>query len=875
LLSKQIYARVFDLLVAKINDCTEPSGSPIHGSDYGTISLLDIFGFESFNVNRFEQLCINYANERLQQKYVGDNFQAIKSEYESEGINVFDFSLIDNSHVMELLEGKLGLITQLNEECVKKNGEDENFVYKFNLVNSDSSSLIQNPLHRNYEFAVRHYAAPIKYDARKFIERNLDKIPADLLQCACKSTNPLIREEFQKLSSKLEAPKSGGPKKRSESTKHFVVTKFRQQLTSLMSLIEESRTRYIRCVKPNKSSVPKIMDHTHTISQLESAGLVTAIIISRESFPNRLSYELVLERFRFLSYKFDDCRLGCGDIKKDAEELLNHLLIGVSADTHSGRAKAFACGKTKVYFRAGALEMIETIRQEHYAKAAIRLQAWIRPILLKQKYQKARLGVILLQSEIRRLLASKSLAIKLQSALVMQCFFRKALASIELTRRRTNNASTIIQTRWRGMKPRVEFCDTRSKIIKVQSVARMVMAKKAVNSKRKEREEQDAMDTRMNIIQQNFDDATTVGGGSVFSVDEGLLEEVEIMFEFLRKEIVVLRKKNTKLKKELAESESDKRELFNQASGTDHALALAKIRNDQMSKTNMTLLDDNNRRRKECAKLKNELKTQQEAHESQLQDMRVEFDSALKYREVEMQSLQLHLQSLTTQHEREMDALRRDIEGKQEEHYNQIARLHDEVKSTQNTHEDYLSKLMNVLETTQRSSVLVAAPLNNNVLREKDEEIAQLKEELSRLRDTSTMNSNGGADTVAKQEAIKAMKYIVKKNREQRKQRVQDVEAIAKDVEESLASGDITGAQNFIKSLNEALHAGEKSNSRMDREMVNMIENTTSYLPGSNDDVLKLTTENEKLRRKLAKKVCKNCGHKRHKEGLDVCEEEA
>lgn len=851
------------MLVAKINDCTEPTSSPTHGDDYGTISLLDIFGFESFTVNRFEQLCINYANERLQQKYVGDNFQAIKSEYEDEGINIFDFSLIDNSHVMELLEGKLGLITQLNEECVKKNGEDENFVYKFNLVNSDSPSLLQNPLHRNYEFAVRHYAAPIKYDARKFIERNLDKIPADLLKCACKSTNPLIQQEFQQLSAKLEPTKSGGPKKRSEATKHFVVTKFRQQLTSLMSLIEDSRTRYIRCVKPNKSSLPKIMDHNHTVSQLESAGLVTAIIISRESFPNRLSYELVLERFRFLSYKFEDCQLGLGSIRKDAEELLNHLLKGISADTHAGKVKAFACGKTKVYFRAGALEMIETIRQEHYARAAIRLQAWIRPISLKLIYQKARRGVILLQSEVRRMIASKIFAKKLRCALIIQCFFRNTLALMEITRRREYHASTTIQTMWRGIKPRIQFSSIRAKTILIQSVARMMMARKAVSIKRKESEEQAAMETRMSIIQQNFDDATTVGGGTVFSVDEGLLEEVETMFEFLRKEIVVLRKKNTKLKKELAESESDKRELFNQASSTDHALALSKIRNDQMSKTNMTLLDDNNRRRKESTKLKNELKTQQEAHESQLQDMREEFDSALKYREDEVQSLQLHLESLKSEHEREMYALRRECEGKQEEHYNQIARLHDEVKSTQNTHEDYLSKLMNVLETTQRSSILVAAPPDTNVLREKDEEIAKLKEELSRLRETSsTAGSNGSSDTAGKQEATRAMKYIIKKNREQRKNRVQHVETMVKDFEESLSSGYMARSQNLIKSLNEAVQAGEKANSRMDREMVNMIEKTTSYLPSSsnNDDDLKLLkAENEKLRRKLARKVCKNC----------------
>ena len=103
--------------------------------------------------------------------------------------------------------------------------------------------MIQDHLHRPYEFGIRHYAAPIKYDARKFMERNLDKIPTDLMRCACQSTNPLIREEFQRLSSALEVPKSSGPKKRSEATKHLVVTKFKHQLTSLMGLIEKSRTR--------------------------------------------------------------------------------------------------------------------------------------------------------------------------------------------------------------------------------------------------------------------------------------------------------------------------------------------------------------------------------------------------------------------------------------------------------------------------------------------------------------------------------------------------------------------------------------------------------------------------------------------------------
>jgi myosin heavy subunit len=319
---------------------------------------------------------------------------------------------------------------------------------QFKLVNFNSSRMIQDHLHRPYEFGIRHYAAPIKYDARRFIERNLDKIPVDLLNCACRSTNPIIREGFLRMSSALIAPNSKGPSMRSEASKHFVFTKFKHQLTSLMTVIEKSRTRYIRCVKPNKEMTPKIMDHSQTVSQLESAGLITAVVISRESFPNRLSYELIMERFRFLQYKLGpSCHLDSGDIKADAEILLSHLLAGMTADTHQGKVKPFSCGKTKVYFRAGALESIETKRQNYYAEGAIILQAWFRSLAVRQPFLKLTHGVILLQSGVRCYLARKSFVKRLRYAVTLQCFSRKCYARKELVRFRKERASSIIQSR--------------------------------------------------------------------------------------------------------------------------------------------------------------------------------------------------------------------------------------------------------------------------------------------------------------------------------------------------------------------------------------------------------------------------------------------
>jgi len=406
----------------------------------------------------------------------------------------------------------------------------------------------------------------------------------------------------------------------------------------------------------------------------------------------------------------------------------------------------------------------------------------------------------------------------------------------------------------------------------------MITGRRVLAAKIKERDEQKAIESRMTVIQQTFDDATTMQG-TVFSVDEGLLDEVETMFEFLRKEIVILRKKNTKLKKELAEAESDKREIFNHASSVDHAFALSKIRNEQMSKTNMSLLDDNNRRRKEATKLKNELKTQQQAHESQLQDMRSEFEMALRHRETQVTNVSHDLRSSTVLHKREIEQIRQEASRQKDEHFSQISRLRDEIKNTQNSHDDYLSKLMNVLETTQESrNSMIAAPSSDRILEMKDDEIADLRDEITRLRQSSgegAEDTNGHINNDAdRKEATKAMKYIVKKNREQRKARVHELGELTNRLEESLALGDLSQMQQLIVSMKSAIQTNEKSNSKMDREVVTMIDNTAIYSRGGDgsDIQQEVMLENQKLRRKLkqlSKQACKQCGYKREKKRGD------
>mmetsp|Transcript_20214 Transcript_20214/g.28436 ORF Transcript_20214/g.28436 Transcript_20214/m.28436 type:complete len:150 (-) Transcript_20214:338-787(-) len=141
----------------------------------------------------------------------------------------------------------MGLISILNEECLRPNGNDLSFVSKMKTMNKEIECLVNNPLHSPSEFAIVHYADTVKYEASCFVQKNTDKLPIDLLHCAYKSNNELIKNELKK----AFETKSLSSGKRDKKGGNAVTTKFRYQLSKLMDNIEKTRTRYIRCIKPN------------------------------------------------------------------------------------------------------------------------------------------------------------------------------------------------------------------------------------------------------------------------------------------------------------------------------------------------------------------------------------------------------------------------------------------------------------------------------------------------------------------------------------------------------------------------------------------------------------------------------------------------
>ena len=465
-LAKEIYGRIFDLLVRRINEYTEtPTVQRGHGR-LGKISLLDIFGFECFETNRFEQLCINYANEQLHNKYVLDNFEQVKDEYELEGVDLYDFALIDNSAVLDILEGRNGLITSLTEECFLPKGNAESYVFKAKTVHQCSSRLINKKLHQKTEFGIVHFAGPVTYSASSFLERNIDKLPDGLVECATKTANPFIRREFQALLAIQEELAAGGAAATKKRTHQTVIEKFRIQVKSLMTAMKGTKTRYIRCIKPNPLMLPKQTHHQTTLRQLEYSGLSTALTIARESFPDKLPYDVILKRYSCLLREKDTQAIeSMGDTKDKVEHLLTRWLKSIARKNRDGTfSMPFACGKTKVYLKTGAQERLENLRMEYFEKAATVIQTWGRMAVAVRYLCRARSSVRTLQKFALMLIDRLAYKRKRKAAIRIEAWVRARRAVAVVKALRKEKAAVNIQRRCRGYIVAREFRRSRAAV---------------------------------------------------------------------------------------------------------------------------------------------------------------------------------------------------------------------------------------------------------------------------------------------------------------------------------------------------------------------------------------------------------------------------
>jgi myosin V len=587
--AKEIYAKTFLWLVRTINDATcaeknyDPSSltstssllsssrrpglsrrkSSMEDKEFGMIGLLDIFGFETFEVNRFEQLCINYANEKLQQKFTQDIFRSVQTEYEFEGIELGEIRYDDNTDVLDLIEGRMGLLAFLNEECFRPKGSDKTFVFKAQAMNKDNPCFFRLAHDKDTEFGIVHYAGKVMYDATNFVTKNTDTLPTDLQDCAKISSNDILAKELSNdtmmnivntilpvtgeveeaeaipvvKKKKRRDKKSGGDSGGSVVLTHphspplqrrqsniialTVWSKFKHQLSDLMSSLSDTRTRYIRCIKPNTRKRPLLMEHVSTVEQLRCAGVVAAVTISRSAFPNRLDHEVVLDRFKSLWPKGGDHLLQHGGesdkgdndttemdkIRKSVDLLLALALKALEYARGGVMIRAFVIGKSRAYFRAGALEYLEGERLKYLFSWATEIQRVVRGFVRRSQYVRVRTMAICLQSYQRQRIATRRYQ-KLKSAAVgVQCWFRVVLAQRTLVYLRRNYRSTKIQTRWRIFVARRRLLACVAASVPIQAMVRGAVQRPKYRQALIDKKEESKLENQLRTLQRKLEEA--------------------------------------------------------------------------------------------------------------------------------------------------------------------------------------------------------------------------------------------------------------------------------------------------------------------------------------------------------------------------------
>ncbi|CAL1262322.1 unnamed protein product [Larinioides sclopetarius] len=498
-LSKAMYDRLFKWLVKRVNETLDTKQKRQH-----FIGVLDIAGFEIFDHNSFEQLCINFTNEKLQQFFNHHMFVLEQEEYKREGIEwtFIDFGLdlqacIDliekfngfeqlcinftneklqqffNHHMfvleqeeykregiewtfidfgldlqacIELIEKPMGVLSILEEESMFPKASDKTFEEKLKTNHLGKSPNFVKPKppkpgQQEAHFAIVHYAGTVPYNLNGWLEKNKDPLNDTVVDQFKHASNKLVNDIFEDHSGLgVDDPKKGGGRKKG-SAFQTVSALYREQLNKLMTTLRSTQPHFVRCIIPNETKSPGVIDSHLVMHQLTCNGVLEGIRICRKGFPNRMVYPDFKHRYTILAP--NSIPQGFVDAKKATECILTAIQLEAN-DYRLGHTKALPCrytilapnalpngfidakaateklceaikldssdyrlGLTKVFFRAGVLGRLEEMRDERLAKIITWLQAWIRWYECKKEFKKLqeqRIALLVIQRNLRKFL---------------------------------------------------------------------------------------------------------------------------------------------------------------------------------------------------------------------------------------------------------------------------------------------------------------------------------------------------------------------------------------------------------------------------------------------------------------------------------------
>ncbi|XP_071547350.1 myosin heavy chain, muscle-like isoform X37 [Panulirus ornatus] len=395
-LAKAIYDRTFKWLVKKCNVTLETGQKRSM-----FIGVLDIAGFEIFDFNGFEQLCINFTNEKLQQFFNHHMFVLEQEEYKREGINwtFIDFGL-DLQACIELIEKPLGILSILEEESMFPKATDKSFEEKLKTNHlGKSPNFIKpkppKPGQAEAHFAIVHYAGTVPYNLTGWLEKNKDPLNDTVVDQLKKASNNLSVEIFIDHPGQSGGADTGGKGgKRAKGSGFLTVSGlYREQLNNLMTVLRSTAPHFIRCIIPNEMKAAGVIDAALVMHQLTCNGVLEGIRICRKGFPNRMLYPDFKHRYNILNPRITK---NLEDPKQATQELIDDVQL---------EAEKYRMGHTKVFFRAGVLGALEEIRDDRLAKIISWLQAWIRGYTSRKVYkrlQEQRVALIVVQRNLRK-----------------------------------------------------------------------------------------------------------------------------------------------------------------------------------------------------------------------------------------------------------------------------------------------------------------------------------------------------------------------------------------------------------------------------------------------------------------------------------------
>uniref|UniRef100_A0A2K6KBY3 non-specific serine/threonine protein kinase n=1 Tax=Rhinopithecus bieti TaxID=61621 RepID=A0A2K6KBY3_RHIBE len=456
-MAKTLYGRLFSWIVNCINSLLKHDSSPSGNGDELSIGILDIFGFENFKKNSFEQLCINIANEQIQYYYNQHVFAWEQNEYLNEDVDARVIEYEDNRPLLDtFLQKPMGLLSLLDEECRFPKATDQTLVEKFegNL----KSQYFWRPKRLELSFGIHHYAGKVLYNASGFLAKNRDTLPTDIVLLLRSSDNSVIRQLVNhpltktgkaifltcKTSEKLINLAKGDT---GEATRHArettnmktqtVASYFRYSLMDLLSKMVVGQPHFVRCIKPNNERQARKYDKEKVLLQLRYTGILETARIRRLGYSHRILFANFIKRYHVLCYK-------SSEQPPTSPDTCATILEKAGLDN-------WALGKTKVFLKYYHVEQLNLMRKEAIDKLIL-IQACVRAFLCSRRYQKIqekrKESAIIIQSAARGHLVRKQ---------------RKEIFNVK------NTAVTTIQTSDQEFDYQKNFENTRESFVKKQA----------------------------------------------------------------------------------------------------------------------------------------------------------------------------------------------------------------------------------------------------------------------------------------------------------------------------------------------------------------------------------------------------------------------